>query len=87
MYRFIHFVASLMDILNKLKEMLHLTPNLLKYGLITHLEIKSETSLNDFPKLFLEPILPLSTKLTCNTEPSTPILKSVVVELLDDHYE
>ena len=39
-----------------------------------------------FSELFLEPTLPFLTKLTYNIGLLTPILESVVVELLDDYY-
>ena len=88
MDRFINF-AAFFDERSKLAQgYLHLTPKSIDlYNLVNRLEVTLETSCNYLPKLFVEPTLALATKLTCDVELFTQALKSIVLDLLDEHYE
>ena len=88
MDRFINFAAFFDERAKLAQGYLHLTPKSISlYDLINYLETTLETSCNYLPKLFVEPALPLSTKLICDVELLTQALKTIVVNLLDDHYE
>ena len=88
MDRFINF-AAFFDERSKLAQgYLHLVPQSIDlYDLVNRLETTLETSCNYLPKLFVGPTLALSTKLTCDVELLTQALKSIVLDLLDEHYE